>query len=134
MTAEQLEELLGKVTPGEWRVEKETTLILGSCSADDTSTLGMGYPVAECRISPLSSWAKGPNPDEGEANARLIAMAPELARKVIAAEKLVKAARKTVSPKTAMLSGLAPKISVDRLMWAGVDDLEKALAAWDSAQ
>ncbi len=72
--------------------------------------------------------------DAGRAIDELIYLAPELARKVIAAEKLAEAARKTVSPKTAMLSGLAPKISVDRLMWAGVDDLEKALAAWDSAQ
>lgn len=66
------------------------------------------------------------------ADATLFAMAPALLRKVIAAEKLVKAARKTVSPKTAMLAGLAPKAAIDRLVWAGIDDLEKAIAAWEA--
>ena len=91
MTAEQLEELLGKVTQGNWRVEQDTTLIWGHCDPEDSSDRGMGYPVAECRITPISSWAKGPDSDAGEANATLIALTPSLARRVIAAEKLVEA-------------------------------------------
>lgn len=66
-------------TPAPWRVEDGTTLIWGACNPDDMTTYGMGYPIVECRITPTSyGWAKGPNADEGEANARLIAAAPEL--------------------------------------------------------
>ncbi|OCJ12506.1 hypothetical protein A6U86_05645 [Rhizobium sp. AC27/96] len=39
----------------------------------------MGYPVAECRITPCASWAKGPRKyEEAEANAYLVAAAPAL--------------------------------------------------------
>lgn len=65
-------------TPGPWRVEEGTTLVWGACNSDDLSTRGMGYPITECRITPSASWAKGPSADEGEANARLIAAAPDL--------------------------------------------------------
>lgn len=60
-------------TPTPWRIEQDTTLIWGDCDPDDTSDRGMGYPIAECRVSPVSSlWAKGPDYDEGEANAAYI--------------------------------------------------------------
>lgn len=63
-------------TPTPWRVEQDTTLIWGACNEDDNSSYGLGYPVAECRITPMNmSWAKGPNADEGEANAELIVKA-----------------------------------------------------------
>jgi len=65
-------------TKGPWRVEEGTTLVWGACNPDDLTNYGMGYPVAECRITPISSWAKGPDSDEGEANARLIAAAPDM--------------------------------------------------------
>lgn len=67
-----------KHTPGPWRVEDGTTLIWGKCNPDDISSCGMGYPVAEARTRPVRFWAKRPDYDEGEANARLIAAAPEL--------------------------------------------------------
>ena len=67
-----------KHTPGPWRVEDGTTLIWGHCNPDDVSSRGMGYPVAEARISPSRSWANGPDVWSGEANARLIAAAPDL--------------------------------------------------------
>lgn len=67
-----------KHTPGPWRVEEGTTLVWGACNPDDTYSYGMGYPIAEARISPCSSWAKGPSVDDGIANARLIAAAPEM--------------------------------------------------------
>lgn len=68
-----------KHTPGPWRLEQDTTLVWGACDPDDSSDRGMGYPIAECRISPTSHlWAKEPKLDEGEANARLIAAAPKL--------------------------------------------------------
>jgi hypothetical protein len=65
-------------TPGPWRVEQDTTLIWGACNEDDTTFNGMGYPIAECRTMPISNWAAGPDYDAAEANARLIAAAPEL--------------------------------------------------------
>jgi hypothetical protein len=68
-----------RFTAGTWRVEQDTTLVWGNCDADDSSNYGMGYPIAECRITPANPrWAKGPDHNEGEANARLIASAPEL--------------------------------------------------------
>ena len=75
--------LVADATPGPWRVEQGTTLIWGHCNPDDASNRGMGYPVSECRITPISSWAKGPDADEGEGNASLIALAPSLAATVI---------------------------------------------------
>jgi hypothetical protein len=68
-----------KFTPGPWRVEQDTTLIWGDCNPDDTTSYGMGYPIAECRVTRSASWAKGPRGHgEAEANARLIAVAPEM--------------------------------------------------------
>lgn len=69
---------MSKHTPGPWRVETETTLVWGACNSDDQTTRGMGYPIADCRTAPSGSWASGPSEDEGEANARLIAAAPDL--------------------------------------------------------
>ncbi len=68
-----------KHTPGPWRIEEGTTLVWGHCNSDDLSDRGMGYPIAEARITPISNWALGrPDADAGEANARLIAAAPDL--------------------------------------------------------
>ena len=65
-------------TPGPWRVEDDTTLVWGTCSLYDNSSNGMGYPISECRIARISSWAKGPDLDAGIANAHLIASAPDM--------------------------------------------------------
>lgn len=67
-----------KWTPGPWRVEQDTTLIWGACNPDDRTTWGMGYPIAECRITPAQWKAKRPDADEGEANAHLISAAPDM--------------------------------------------------------
>lgn len=68
-----------KHTAGPWRVEQDTTLIWGDCNPDDATSYGMGYPIAECRVTPSGSWAKGPKGhSEADANARLIAAAPDL--------------------------------------------------------
>lgn len=79
---------MSKHTPGPWRVEENTTLIWGDCNTDDHSTRGMGYPIAEARINPSGNWSTGPYADEGEANARLIAAAPDL---LAAAKNLIDA-------------------------------------------
>lgn len=77
-STEAVTALMDGVTAGPWRVEHETTLIWGHCDKDDSTYRGMGYPVAECRISPVSSWAHGPDADAGETNARFIAASREL--------------------------------------------------------
>lgn len=93
-TTEQLKDLLAKVTPGEWRVEQDTTLVWGACNTDDTSSSGMGYPIAEARITPISisSWARGPGEGAGDANATLIALAPSLAAEVVRLRDAIDAA------------------------------------------
>lgn len=67
-------------TPGPWRVEANTTLVWGACNPDDASNYGMGYPVAEARqlLGHASPIARTNRPDEAVANARLIAVAPDL--------------------------------------------------------
>lgn len=80
-----------KWTAGPWRVEQDTTLIWGNCNPDDRTNYGMGYPIMECRITPCANWAKGPDADEGEANARLIAAAPDMYKALESAIEQVRA-------------------------------------------
>jgi len=63
-------------TPGPWRQEAGTNLVWGACNPDDTTSYGMGVPVAETRIefNRTYDW------DQALANARLIAAAPDLLR------------------------------------------------------
>src|SRR5690606_36746715 len=62
-----------------WRVEDGTTLIWGDYNPDDETNYGMGYPIAECRLTPSASWAIGPRTyEEAEAIARLIAAPPDM--------------------------------------------------------
>lgn len=73
-------------TPAPWRVEDGTVLIWGDCNPDDKTSYGMGYPVAECRGS---GWGSSkPSIDAMDANARLIAAAPELLAQLEYAVKL----------------------------------------------
>ena len=67
-------------TPGPWRVEQDTTLIWGKCDPEDRSTFGMGYPIAEARVmfGHGSPFCRSARHDEAEANARLIAAAPDM--------------------------------------------------------
>ena len=70
-----------KHTPGPWRVEEDTTLVWGNCSFGDDGTLNeVGKPVAEAQGE--RGWARTGRdrmPEgEREANARLIAAAPDL--------------------------------------------------------
>jgi hypothetical protein len=64
-----------KHTPGPWRVEQNTTFIWGACNPDDPTTRGMGFPIAYARM--VSSDREIGVISEAEANARLIAAAPD---------------------------------------------------------
>ena len=104
-----LEKLLAEVTPG-WRVSHvydENGWYGSSVTMDDVETV----------------WFED-NPEPDQANARLIAMAPDLLRKVIAAEKLVEAAKNMHLNLT----------EGDFISTTRIDALGEALAAWESAQ
>lgn len=105
MTAEQLEELLGKVTPGEWeevtpdggiwppRVFSGTKIV---CMVDNSDVVH----------------------EERHANATLIAMAPDLARRVIAAERLVEAAERVLLARPGSLSDAEYRLDLDTALTA----------------
>lgn len=78
MTAEQLEELLGKVTQGEWEVVAPPDGIWPPRVFSGSLII--------CMVDNSDA-----DQDEKQDNATLIAIAPSLARRVIAAEKLVEA-------------------------------------------
>ena len=75
MTTKELQELLGKVTPGEWVVEAG----LGDLKIASPPTVGY-----LAKVFP-SSWDT--KEDENLSNAALIALAPALARRVIELEE-----------------------------------------------
>ena len=92
MTAEQLEELMGKVTQGEWKRYGSSVKANGSCDTVSCSVL-----IGLAHVHDTEQYD-----DEGrcfmlsgsrDENATLIALAPSLARRVIAAEKLVREVR-----------------------------------------
>ena len=73
---------LANATPGPWRVEENTTLVWGECDHDDLSTYGMGYPIAFAfAFQTDRTWRKNRISEKNaDANASLIAAAPDLAR------------------------------------------------------
>lgn len=79
-----------KHTPTPWRIEDGTTLIWGSCNPEDNTDAGMGYPVTECRTTPISasSWCKAPYSEEGEANAAHIVKCVNMHDELVEALKL----------------------------------------------
>lgn len=81
MTAEQIEELLGKVTQGEWAITGQPDKVC----AEGYTKQGAAKVIVEVREK---AWMQA---SEQFANATLISLAPSFARRVIAAEKLVKA-------------------------------------------
>lgn len=97
MTAAELEKLLAEVTPGPWRIipydagDKDewsmyTPMIDGSEEADRAVVHWAGFRQ--------KYWQSADGKQsEIEANAHLIAMAPTLARRVIAAELMAEALR-----------------------------------------
>ena len=108
ITAAELEKLLAEVTPGEWEA-----------FPGHEQQNGQRYWQIQNEYDAIMQnqfcWAQGSH----ESNARLIAMAPTLARKVIAAEKLVEAL-------TAEIAGLTAALDAER---TGADDLAIALEA-----
>ena len=69
-------------TAGEWRVEGDGlgSTVWGACDPDDTTSYGMGIPVARV-VQYQEAWARARcpiGPTNMLANARLIAAAPDL--------------------------------------------------------
>lgn len=106
MTAAELEKLLADVTPGPWEAWP-----------GHEQKNGQRYWQIQNEYDAIMQnqfcWAQGSH----DANARLIAMAPTLARKVIAAEKLAEAVKHMVA------------------QFQHPDQMaDEALAAWEAAQ
>lgn len=114
MTAAELEKLLAEVTPGEWEA-----------SPGHEQRNGQRYWQIQNEYDAIMQnqfcWAQGSH----ESNARLIAMAPTLARKVIAAEKLVDRYRELVA-------GLSEDNNAAYSYDVRVD--LDVIAVWDAAQ
>lgn len=85
-----LEKLLEETTPGPWSIEIEA-----DCD-DETPSVYVCHGGTVCDATTVCNLQSESvtTLDIRKSNARLIAMAPDLARKVIAAEKLAEAARR----------------------------------------
>jgi len=133
MTGADLEKLLADATPGPWAYEAH----------GDTGEYGVGLCFADddhdCE-RPLQWQVESDATVEdpvavevlGQANARLIALAPTLASRVIAAEKLAEALREVKRLWAIGTEGrdLSWRVTFEQAMDQNAD----ALAAWDAAQ
>ena len=102
MTAEQLEELLGKVTPEPWNV---STPVDG---APEFRVIQHGeYGHSDCGRYFCTSGQTSAD------DAALIALAPSLARRVLAAEKLVEAAERVLLAKPGSFADAEYRLDLD---------------------
>lgn len=117
-----LEKLLAEVTPGEWVADGNGILL---------TNRGESY-VALC----IRSGTR--NHDEAEANARLIALAPTLVRKVIAAERLAEALRRASAFIVQEYGDAKAQAMEGELLSKNArsvhSDVCAAIAAWEAAQ
>ena len=81
MTTDELKELIGKVTQGEWAITGQPDKVC----AEGYNKQGAAKVIVDVQEK---AWIPA---SEQFANADLIALAPSLARRVIAADKLVEA-------------------------------------------
>ena len=133
MTTTELEKLLADVTPGPWRViiDDDGNPLSGRPSVQASDELDCGIVHWDGFIQPY--WRSARGDKEIHANARLIATAPDLARKVIAAEKLATALR------TMMREAIRLAESGDAGFWdpeevQSMVESRAAIAAWKDAQ
>lgn len=73
----EVEELVSRATPEEWRVEQGTFLVWGESSSADGVIEQLGLPVIQAHTAPRS-WGRNVSPDESAANMELAAAAPSL--------------------------------------------------------
>ena len=135
-----LEKLLAEVTPGPWWTDARY----------DGREMGCAIIAARTDCGPLPgnptrgmvAWSSAILNTESrrcEANARLIAMAPDLARKVIAAEELAKAVRDVVTAYAEPDQLICCNGYMCGCRGSSVRDMadhyvREALAAWGAAQ
>lgn len=125
MTAQELEKLLAEVTPGEWIVGLYGEL---------TAVVRDGRLVASS--GGYSDGREGTRA-ENIANASLIAMAPTLARRVIAAEKLAEALQTSKDYVDDASRGKLRYLGMSDISEMAGDDLvfiQAALDEWDAAK
>lgn len=109
-------------TPGPWRVEDGTTLVWGACNSADH--YGMGYPVTSAM-----KYGSEFREDEAEANARLIAAAPELYEAAQLAVDYDKLLREYEGPLVVLTAGDDAKIDAAYDAWRDATMLALAKVA-----
>jgi len=115
MTGADLEKLLADATPGEWWVGEE----------DHFDGIAVMYRDGYVSVANVPTWHTDRS---GEANARLIALTPTLASRVIAAKQLAEALARIMDYEGDQWSDdLDAKLSMQ-------DIAKRALTAWDAAQ
>ena len=121
MNAADLQKLLNEATPGPWDVALSRSGRPYQIVAPNADNGAPGY-VGKA----VTRWASIslPSSVEADANARLIALAPDLARRVIAAEKLAEALKMADS-------ALAGANMDMKAVWRKT---QAALAEWDATQ
>ena len=115
MTAQELKKLLEQVTQGSWTVHCDP------CHYDTASDVKSACGNLFAPVGGNAKW------QEQEANARLIALAPTLARRAIAAEKLARALKNA----KAELAEYEIEIRGETY---NSPEINAALAEWEAAQ
>lgn len=146
MNAADLQKLLDEATPGPWKSCND-----GKCSCGQVWSLPGDHPVASATKTPWGDkwYEAAPTADDQtavdvkfheygsfpesqfHANARLIALAPDLARRVIAAEKLAKAARTILDNYGFCSDG---NDSYREVQTDHITELDMAIMQWDYTQ
>lgn len=121
MNTEELRKLLDEATPGPWVVVP-----------DKTAAQVQGYPCIYANdYTIVGTEGMYGEIEKDFANARLIAMAPTLARKVIAAEKLAEALRQSQLQIEYLHAKLGENMGSGNAVYVRN---AAALAAWEAAQ
>lgn len=128
VTAQDLEKLLAEVTQGEWVADDLGGMTVTTSAECLPARRTDGYGCGNDFICDLNDgeYHEYSSPEEQQANATLIALAPSLARRAIAAEKLAEAASVVLER-----GYVSPSIEEER---GDHDALKSALAAWEAAQ
>ena len=117
-----LEKLLAEVTPGDWKVVTPPDGIWPPRVFSGSRIICMVDNSDAQQI-------------ERESNARLIAMAPTLARKVLAAEKIIAAYKELLTTVVGECPSLVDEDSGGSAVLINlVLDADEALSAWEAAQ
>ena len=131
ITADDLRKLLDASTPGEWRASSNHPQ--NACDEVEAIRDFINHGVATLYNGESDTAGQDENGVWGDhperrANARLIALAPTLARRVIAAEKLVEALRQAELTTEELCRGQ----STENQCWVVLGEIRAALAEYEA--